>query len=131
MLAMRDLLVRPLGLKTVGCFGSTHEAQEKPRSGDRLDIFTIMTSSADELTLFIEDRHLDVFLSFLTQEEEAGRTLFVTTVVKTHNLLGRAYMLGVAPIHRILVKHLLMRAARRRLACSTECASVSNGGRLR
>lgn len=35
----------------------------------------------------------------------------MTTVVHVHNWLGRLYMLPVAPLHKIIVKTMLKRAA--------------------
>ena len=49
------------------------------------------------------DRHLRVQLTLQWQ----GDVLEVATVVHTHNAFGRAYMLPVAPVHRLIVPHLL------------------------
>ena len=39
----------------------------------------------------------------------SGDMLEVATVVHTHNAFGRLYMLPVAPVHRLIVPHLLRR----------------------
>jgi hypothetical protein len=110
MLVVRDLMVRPFGLKTVGGFGGIFP--RRPQPGDRVDIFTVKHSSHDELTLFIEDTHLDVFVSLIREDQGGGKAVYMATTVNTHNLLGRVYMLFVGPFHRVLVKQLLARAAR-------------------
>ena len=68
MLVVRDLMVRPFGLKAVGGFGGNPPSRPL-QAGDRLDIFTVRHSSSKELTLFIEDAHLDVFVSVIEQAQ--------------------------------------------------------------
>ncbi len=41
--------------------------------------------------------------------QRAGRDVTVTTFVKTHNLLGRAYLAAVMPFHKIIVPAMLGR----------------------
>lgn len=59
----------------------------------------------DEVILFDSDNHLDVALSVHKgQNPETNRPMLtVSTVVHTHNLLGRLYMLPVAPLHKMIV----------------------------
>jgi len=112
MLVVRDLMVRPFGLKVVGGFGGNPPSYPL-QAGDRLDIFTVKHSSPNELTLFIEDTHLNVFVSIIRADHGTGKAVFMATAVHTHNLLGRVYMLFVGPFHRVLVKHQLAWAGRR------------------
>jgi len=109
MLFIRDRMVRPFGLKTVGGFGGSPPPLPL-QAGDRLDIFTVKHSTPDELTLFIEDTHLDVFVSVIRADHGTGKAVHMATTVHTHNSLGKFYMLFVGPLHRILVKHMLTRA---------------------
>ena len=71
---------------------------------------------AASLQTFLGDRdkHLDVTLSVhLTPQPGGGAPLVtLTTVVCTHNLLGRAYMLPVTPMHRIIAPAVLRAVAR-------------------
>jgi len=112
MLVVRDRMVRPFGLKAVGGFGGNPPSLPL-QAGDRVDIFTVKHSSPDELTLFIEDTHLNVCVSLIRADHGTGKAVFMATTVHTHNLLGRAYMLFVGPFHRVLVRHQLARAGRR------------------
>jgi len=62
-----------------------------------------------------DDKHLDFRLSVLRSPDLSptlGGQLTVSTVVHCHNLLGRAYILVIAPFHRLVVKASLRRAAR-------------------
>lgn len=111
LMALRNSIVRQLGLKDVGPMTVlTDKPAGDYRTGDRLGIFSIFSSAPDELVLGIDDRHLDVRVSVLKQA--GGRPSYViSTVVKVHNWLGRAYMLPVGRIHPLVVKALMRRAA--------------------
>nr|WP_233224772.1 DUF2867 domain-containing protein [Thiomonas sp. X19] len=52
---------------------------------------------------------MDVKVSFCKVAEAGRNALAVSTVVHLHNLLGRVYMLLVAPIHRRIVPATLAR----------------------
>ena len=81
------------------------------RTGDRLGIFSIFSTAPDELVLGIDDRHLDVRVSVLKQGGGGRPSYVISTVVKVHNWLGRAYMLPVGRIHPLVVKAMMRRAA--------------------
>ncbi|WP_348626172.1 MULTISPECIES: DUF2867 domain-containing protein [unclassified Mesorhizobium] len=58
--------------------------------------------------LGLDDRHLDFRL--LVEVRDLGMTcqeVAATTIVKTHNWLGRAYLAIVMPFHRIIVPAML------------------------
>ena len=110
-MALRNLIVRQLGLKDVGPMTVvTDKPAQDYRIGDRLGIFSVFGNTANELLLGIDDRHLDVRVSVLKQGGELA-SYTVSTVVKVHNWLGRAYMLPVGRIHPLVVKALMRRAA--------------------
>lgn len=114
LMALRNTLVRLVGLKDLGRMNAL--SPSKPASayvpGDRVGIFTLMSNSPNEALLGDCDRHLDVVLSVYTHPSgPAGvQSVSVTTVVHIHNLLGRIYMLPVAPLHRIIAPAVLARA---------------------
>ena len=111
LMALRNLIVRQLGLKDVGPMTVvTDKPAQDYRIGDRLGIFSVFGNTANELLLGIDDRHLDVRVSVLKQGGELA-SYTVSTVVKVHNWLGRAYMLPVGRIHPLVVKALMRRAA--------------------
>ena len=105
LVAIRDRIVRPLGLKAAGRL-SLPDASRAPRApavGDAFSIFRIASVDGQELVVGIDDTHLDVRLSFLKRTAGPRASYVVSSWVKTHNLLGRAYMAPVAPVHRLLV----------------------------
>ena len=81
---------------------------------DRIGIFKVYGKSETELVLGEDDKHLDFRLSVLRTPDLSptlGGQLTVSTVVHCHNFLGRAYLLVIAPFHRLVVKASLRRAA--------------------
>jgi hypothetical protein len=78
--------------------------------GDRLGIFSIFGKTEKELLLGIDDSHLDVRVSVLKSECNGLPHYVVSTVVKVHNLLGRAYMMPVGRIHPFVVRAMMARA---------------------
>ena len=100
-MSLRNRVVSLFGLKNLGGLENLphHKAEADYRPGDRVGIFTLFENTPDEVLLGDRDKHLDVTLSVhLTPEPATGASLItLTTVVRVHNLLGRAYMLPVAP----------------------------------
>jgi hypothetical protein len=109
--AVRDALVAGLGLKT-----ARHLATLQTRSGaGRLGIFKIYGTTATEVILGEDDKHLDFRLSVLCsgQSSPGGkRHLTLSTVVHCNNRLGRLYIFLIAPFHRLVVQSSLRSAAR-------------------
>lgn len=109
LLRLRDRLVALVGLRGVGTMTT---APGKPldayRIGDRLAIFTIIALGPQEIILGIDDSHLDVRVALIKPTDAPG-TYVTATVVKTHNWLGKAYMLPVARIHPIIVRAMMRR----------------------
>jgi hypothetical protein len=108
LMAIRNRAVRLVGLKDVGALA---ERVERPaaayRIGDRLGIFTLLASSDDEIVLGIDDDHLDVRVSVLKFVRSGATRYALSTAVRTHNLLGRLYMIPVGRIHPIIVRALM------------------------
>lgn len=116
LMATRNRIVAVLGLKNLGHLGSLNPAKESSayRVGDRVGIFSLLSLSDDEIILGDSDKHLDVKVSICKLVRDGHQSVAVTTVVHIHNLLGRIYMLFVAPVHRRIVPATLARAAERR-----------------
>lgn len=107
---LRDAIVAPFGLKTTAHLRTLADAGKATRLG----IFRIYSIGESEIILGEDDRHLDFRVSVLCSAgppTEVHRQLTVSTVVHCHNLLGRAYILVIAPFHRLVVKASLRRAA--------------------
>jgi hypothetical protein len=107
---VRDAIVACFGLKTAKHL-ATLSSEGK---ADRIGIFKVYGKSETEIVLGEDDKHLDFRLSVLRTSDLSptlGGQLTVSTVVHCHNLLGRAYILVIAPFHRLVVKASLRRAA--------------------
>jgi Protein of unknown function (DUF2867) len=105
LLQVRNALTAPFGLKSGSLAIST--------PSDRVGIFPLLDRSDDRITLGLDDRHLDFRLLVDVRDAGQGRqTVTATTVVKTHNRFGRAYLAIVMPFHRVIVKTMLAQAAR-------------------
>jgi Protein of unknown function (DUF2867) len=92
LLGLRNMLVRPFGLKT-------GEA-ERP-------IFPVCHDAEDELVLGIDDRHLDFRIGLIRQ----GGRIFMSTWVHPHNVWGRAYLRAVMPFHILICRGAVARMA--------------------
>jgi len=108
---VRDTLVAGFGLKTAKHLTSLGSEAK----GNRVGLFKIYSTSATEIVLGEDDKHLDFRVSVLCSGEApmaSKRQLVVSTVVHCHNRLGRIYILLIAPFHRLVVQSSLRRAAR-------------------
>ena len=80
--------------------------------GNRVGIFRVLGRRTDELLLGEDDRHLDFRVSVLLRDDGEAQWATVTTVVRFHNALGRAYFAVVRPFHQLIVPALIRRALR-------------------
>lgn len=110
LLHLRDRLIALVGIRAVGAMTID---PSKPlaayRVGDRLAIFNIFALSDREIVLGINDTHLDVRVALIKPADAPG-TYVTATVVKTHNWLGRLYMVPVARGHPIIVRAMMRKA---------------------
>jgi len=119
LLALRNRMVRLVGLKDVGRFdASPARHADDVGIGDRLGIFHVLGKTEREIVLGIDDRHLDVRVSVFKEGSVAGgrqvpaapAAYVLSTVVRVHNRLGHLYMLPVGRIHPLVVRALMRRA---------------------
>ena len=110
-MTLRNRVVSLFGLKNLGGLENLprHKAEADYRPGDRVGIFTLFENTPGEVLLGDRDKHLDVTLSVhVAPDPASGASLVtITTVVRVHNLLGRVYMLPVAPMHRLIAPRVL------------------------
>lgn len=83
LLRLRNIIVRPFGLKT--------GEPDRP-------IFPTCQETADEIILGTDDKHLNFRIGLIRQD---GR-LYMSTWVHPHNLWGRAYLRLVMPFHILI-----------------------------
>jgi Protein of unknown function (DUF2867) len=111
LLALRNRLVALIGLK-----GTEEVAAGKSASLGkmrRIGFFPIVSQTADRIVMGFDDWHLDfrVVVDVLALGGER-RQVTATTLVRTHNWVGRAYLVLIMPFHRIIVRTMLAQAAR-------------------
>lgn len=95
LLKLRNLVVRPFGLKPDGM-------AEAPDSNARIDIFPILEERADRIVLGLDDVHLDFRIVIERDPPETGNRIRVTTLVQRHNLFGRLYIAAITPFHKAI-----------------------------
>lgn len=103
LLSLRNLLVAPLGLKTSGARPGV------PR--DMIGIFPVVSETPDRLVAGFNDSHLDFRVVVDVAAPGDVRQVTATTLVKTHNWLGRTYLAAILPFHRLIVPALLRQVA--------------------
>lgn len=107
-MAVRNCAVRLFWLKP---------AVRRPRSvhGSQIGVFPVLAESPHQVLLGFDDRHLDFRVAVAVEHAPAsGSLVTVTTLVRTNNRLGRAYLGAILPFHRLVVRGMLQRAASRR-----------------
>jgi Protein of unknown function (DUF2867) len=102
LMALRDTLVTPFGLKTSPPAG-TH--------ADAIGIFPVLSDTPDRLVAGFNDSHLDFRVVVDVASSSDGQRVTATTLVLTHNLLGRVYLAIILPFHRIIVRAMLRQVA--------------------
>jgi len=103
LVSLRNALVAPFGLKTSG-------AGEKA-AGGLIGIFPVLSETPDRLVAGFDDHHLDFRVVVDVATFGQGQQVTATTLVWTHNLLGRAYLAIILPFHRLVVRSLLRQVA--------------------
>lgn len=103
LLSLRNFLVAPLGLKTSGASPAA--------PGDMIGIFPVVSETSGRLVTGFNDRHLDFRVVVDVTPPGGVRQVTATTLVKTHNWLGRVYLALILPFHRLIVPALLRQVA--------------------
>jgi Protein of unknown function (DUF2867) len=105
LMKLRNALVAPLGLKAA--------PDEQLGLDNSIGTFPLVSKSPSRVVLGLDDRHLDFRVVVDVVNGEGGRqTVSATTYVKTHNALGKFYLMMVMPFHKIIVPTMLRQAGR-------------------
>ncbi|MGY3441393.1 MULTISPECIES: DUF2867 domain-containing protein [unclassified Bradyrhizobium] len=107
LIALRNLLVAPLGLKTSGATEGV--------ARDMIGIFPVVSETPERLVAGFNDKHLDFRLVVDIAPVDvasagSARNITATTLVLTHNWFGRAYLAVIMPFHRLIVPAMLRKA---------------------
>jgi hypothetical protein len=93
---LRGWLTAPFGLSPEG-----------PEARDRIGPFPVELETETEVIAGLDDGHLDVRVSVMSQ---AGR-VSLTTWVHPHNMAGRLYLRAIPPCHVLILRDALARVA--------------------
>lgn len=104
LLKLRNIIVRPFGLKTDGI-------ADAPDDDARIDIFPILAEHTDGIVLGLDDVHLNFRIVIERTAAETGQRIRVTTLVQGHNLFGRAYIAAITPFHKAVAVAAIRQAA--------------------
>lgn len=102
LLETRNRMVKMIGLKISGA-GTKEEVLKNFNCevGESVALFHVLAKTENEVIFGEDDKHLDFRVSLFL--DRAQNLLTVSTLVKIHNNLGRLYMFGVKPFHKIIV----------------------------
>ena len=103
LLNLRNLIVAPFGLKTSGA--------GEPRARGSIGLFPVRSETADRVVAGFDDSHLDFRVIVDVAACDVGQQVTTTTLVRTHNWLGRTYLAIILPFHRLVVRAMLRQVA--------------------
>ena len=99
LLKLRNLVVAPFGLKTSG--------EGEPATGGMIGIFPVVSETPERLVAGFNDHHLDFRVVVDVTAKGGGQEVTTTTLVLTHNWLGRTYLAVIMPFHRLIARAML------------------------
>ena len=109
LLAVRDSLVRWLGMTPTRGFRSRAAPPATVAAGDDLDFFRVRSSDEDKLLLTLADRHFEVTIEVLLISQPQSQSVYVSSTVNPHTVVGKGYLRLIAPFHRAVVRSMLNR----------------------
>jgi hypothetical protein len=71
----------------------------------------VLSETPERLVAGFDDRHLDFRVVVDVTISGAAQQVTATTLVRTHNWLGRSYLAVILPFHRLVVRALLRQVA--------------------
>jgi hypothetical protein len=103
LLRLRNTIVAPFGLKQSGA--------NEPAPGGMIGIFPVLSETPERLVAGFNDHHLDFRVVVDVAPAESGQQVTTSTLVLTHNLLGRTYLAAIMPFHRLISRVMLRQVA--------------------
>lgn len=103
LMRLRNRLVAPFGLKT--------PLPTRTGAADTIGIFPIVSETPDRLVAGFNDKHLDFRVVVDVVASGKRQQVTATTLVLTHNLLGRTYLAIILPFHRLIARTMLRQVA--------------------
>ncbi|PDT88502.1 hypothetical protein CO669_19030 [Bradyrhizobium sp. Y36] len=96
---LRNILVKPFGLKTSG--------DGAPAPHGMVGLFPVLSETPERLIAGFDDYHLDFRVVVDVAGDAADRRVTLTTLVRTNNLLGRAYLSLIVPFHKLVARSMM------------------------
>ncbi|MGY4628308.1 DUF2867 domain-containing protein [Bradyrhizobium sp. USDA 4486] len=96
---LRNILVKPFGLKTSG--------EGAPAPHGMIGLFPVLSETPERLIAGFDDYHLDFRVVVDVTGEAVDRRVTLTTLVRTNNLLGRAYLTLIVPFHKLVARSMM------------------------
>jgi Protein of unknown function (DUF2867) len=103
LITVRNRVVAPFGLKT--------PAPTRTSTADTIGIFPVLSEMPSRVVAGLDDAHLDFRVVVDVVAGPSGRRVTATTLVLTHNLLGRVYLRVILPFHRLIARTMLRQVA--------------------
>ena len=100
---LRDILVKPFGLKT------ENDIKTEQAGNHEFDFAPVIYRSNEEIVMGMNDKHLYFRLSVLRIAKNGSSQVFLTTVVRFNNLGGRIYFAFIRLFHGLIVRTMLRR----------------------
>lgn len=100
LMAMRDKIVGPLGLKT-------GESMKAAPNVDCVGFFPVIEKSPQRILLGEDDRHLNFRVAVDLQTDGTGQRVRLSTLVKRNNAMGTAYLAAIMPFHKLIAQAML------------------------
>jgi hypothetical protein len=114
LLKLRNVIVRPFGLRTSIEALPSSNPEEPLQPGMAVGVFEVLDRQDNEqIMLGEDDRHLDYRISIQFERGEKDCWVVVSTTVKFNNWLGRAYFIPVKLVHKIIVPVLMKQGLER------------------
>jgi len=112
LMTVRNTVTKLVGLDAGGYKKDTHISDFYP-VGSRAVYFTVIDRNENEIIMAENDKHLNFRISIMVNREGDNVTIYLTTLLKFNNLLGKLYFFPVKPFHRLIVISLLKGASLR------------------
>lgn len=103
LLSLRDMIMAPFGVTT------TTSVQRS--SANRIGIFPVISETPERVVAGFDDSHLDFRVLIDVAPSGNGQRITATTLVLTHNWLGRIYLTIILPFHRLVARAMLRQVA--------------------
>ena len=95
LLWVRNVVVVPFGLKSDG-------SNDVTSVNDTVGLFPVLEETANRIVLGLNDRHLDFRIVIEREMNGELARLRTTTLVRRHNVFGKAYIVVVTPFHKLI-----------------------------